>query len=237
MTVGTAKQLTAVLDSWVAQGIKEEPLGSNKTPIGEEFGWNGVAWCCETMSVAQTRIGLHCFHHAAVVDAVSDAERGVNGLEWIPANGLIREGDMSCFRWADGSHHISYVRDPGTQVKFQTDGGNEHDRMYQQWRDRKYVMGFIRLPYGAEHIDHNPPAAPALEEDDMPTIYENEENNLWFLVTGGFRFMLDPNTPDGKVTLAELRNKNPDGSARTREGGPVSTRFLVETTQPGNSIS
>lgn len=28
-------------------GDHEQPLGSNRTKYGEQFGWNGVSWCCE----------------------------------------------------------------------------------------------------------------------------------------------------------------------------------------------
>ena len=184
MTVGTASDMVAVLDAWVAEGLQEEPLGSNHTILGVEFGFDRVAWCCITQSIAQTRIGLHCFHEAAVVNAVSLAERGVNGMRWLPANAVIRQGDLPAFKWADGSHHIACVRDPGTQVKFQTDAGNEHDRMYTQWRDRKYVMGFIRLPYGTEAPQPEPPAPPASvsEEDDMKLLHVvdgPDKDSIW----------------------------------------------------------
>lgn len=39
-------------------GMKESPSGSNRTPIGAEYGWNGVAWCHEAVSVWAKRAGL-----------------------------------------------------------------------------------------------------------------------------------------------------------------------------------
>lgn len=39
-------------------GMKESPAGSNKTRIGEEYGWNGVAWCHEAVSVWALKAGL-----------------------------------------------------------------------------------------------------------------------------------------------------------------------------------
>lgn len=229
MTVGTAKQLTAVWDSWVAQGIKEDPLGSNRTPIGEEFGWNGVAWCCESASVAQTRVGLHCFHEAAVVEAVAKAKRGDNGMVWLPANAVIREGDHPCFQWADGSHHIAYCRDPGTQVKFQTNAGNEHDRMYQQWRDRKYVMGFIRLPYGTDQI--SPPEQPQ-EDDEMPKGYvysiEGHPERGEYVTDGMTTRTLSP------AALIDGRNRGWYVDANPKEMHADEHNWLVSNTQGHN---
>lgn len=193
MPIGTAKQFTAVLDSWVDQGIKEEPLGSNHTILGVEFGFDRVAWCCITQSLAQERVGLHCFHEAAVVNAVAKAKRGDNGMQWLPKNAVIEEGDLPCFEWPDGSHHISAIRDPGTQVKFQTNGGNEHDRMYRQWRDRKYVMGFIRLPF-AKPGPTPPPAD--LEEENMKYLLTPDGNGI-------ITFVYD----DQKHTLKALSGK------------------------------
>lgn len=77
-------------------------------------------------------------------------------------------------------------------------------------------------------------------EDDMGTLYRNEENGLWFLVTGGLRFELDPDGIEGdpvraeqdRATIAELKNKNPDGSTRAHQGGDVSTRFLTSVSRP-----
>lgn len=36
-------------------GIQENQPGSNRTPIGAEFGWNGVPWCAEFVRVWQKR--------------------------------------------------------------------------------------------------------------------------------------------------------------------------------------
>lgn len=39
-------------------GTKESPPGSNRTPIGEEYGWNGVAWCHEAVSLWAFKAGM-----------------------------------------------------------------------------------------------------------------------------------------------------------------------------------
>lgn len=170
--MATADDFIAVLDSWVAQGIHEDPPRSNDTPIGAEFGWNGVAWCCETQSVAQDRVGLHCFHTASVAEAINEAKQGLRGMVYLRPDARIARGDLSCFDFGPAygeakgnpaNFHISAVRDPGTQAKFQTDGGNESDAMRTQWRDRTYVQGFIRLPFDQPAPGPTPPQ----EDDEM----------------------------------------------------------------------
>lgn len=39
-------------------GTKERPPGSNRTPIGEAYGWNGVAWCHEAVSLWAFKAGM-----------------------------------------------------------------------------------------------------------------------------------------------------------------------------------
>lgn len=78
----------AVMESFV--GIAETPPGSNRTVIGQEFGWNGVSWCAETVSVACHRLGFP-LHEAAVVRIANHAKAGDYGLRWTrtPVRGAI----------------------------------------------------------------------------------------------------------------------------------------------------
>lgn len=156
----TADQAVAIFDSFV--GITENPPHSNKTVIGMEFGWNGVAWCAETCSVVLNRaFGRKIIWTASVAQVISDAKAGRNGLRWVSKNDTIRKGDLVTYDFGGhgdpGDFHIAMVRDPGTQSKFQTDGGNEQDAVRQQWRDKTYVQGFARPPYDSQ----------PLEEDDL----------------------------------------------------------------------
>lgn len=162
--MATADQAVAIFDSFV--GITESPPHSNRTPIGREFGWDGVAWCAETCSVVLYRVfGRKIIWTASVAQVIADAKAGRNGLVWVSPNDTIRKGDLVCYdfggrgSWSD--FHIAMVRNPGTQARFQTDGGNESDAVRQQWRDRTYVQGFARPPYDA------PAPLPPSEEDDM----------------------------------------------------------------------
>lgn len=151
----TATATVGVLEGWLAQGVHEEPAHSNRTPIGQEFGWNGVAWCCITCSVALKRVGQPGVWTASVAQAIADAKAGKNGLQWIARTADVRVGDMPCFDWKlrnpgagnSENFHISTIVNPGMQSKFETIGGNENDAVTRQWRDRTYVQGFIRPAY------------------------------------------------------------------------------------------
>lgn len=149
-------------------GITEDPAGSNHTPIGVEFGWDRVAWCCETQSLATLHaFGKWVLRTAGVADAIARAKNGENGMQFIDANGEIQVGDLACFdfgtpRGRPEHFHISGIVNPGTQAKFETIGGNEGDAVRRQWRDRKYVQCFIRLPFQQVGLGLVP------QEDDMP---------------------------------------------------------------------
>lgn len=176
---GTVLDGRSVMEGWLNQRIHEDPPHSNRTPIGAEYGWNGVAWCCETWSVMLRRIGLNSDWQAAVSQAMADAKAGKNGLIWVPRNGVIREGDAVLFDWkgagnSNDMHIAAWVRDPGTQAKFLTIAGNENDAVMEQWRDRTYVMGFIRPPFrGAA-----PGPAPTPPTQEIPV------NAIILVVTG-----------------------------------------------------
>lgn len=146
----TTLDARAVYSDWMARHIGEDPPHSNCNEITHWYGFCG-AWCCMGCSKMLNDIGLPVFHEAAVVSAMNDAIAGKDGLVWIARDGIIREGDMSCFDWTGHRNpndmHISYVRDPLSQSQFQTIGCNENDTVMIQTRDRTYVMGFIRPPY------------------------------------------------------------------------------------------
>lgn len=166
-------------DAWVAWleskvGITEQPKGSNHTPIGVEFGWDLVAWCCETQSLAT----LHTFGHrvlwtAGVADARARAQAGENDMQWLGKTSTVQVGDLPCFDF--GGHgnpanfHISGIVNPATQDRFETIGGNEGDRVQRQWRDRRYVMGFIRLPFTSVGLGASP------QEEDMGVITDPDQ--------------------------------------------------------------
>lgn len=186
----TAIDLVALEDAWVAEGIREQPSGSNHTSLGAAFGWNGVAWCAITQTLALGAVfGRELFRSAAVVEWINAAGRGAGGMELLPADAPIEAGMLVTYdfgpangkaRGNPANFHIAMVRDPGTQAKFQTDAGNEGDAMRQQWRDRRYVTHFIRLPF-------DQPAAPAMQQgafDMTPGQCRDLTGRKWFFMVG-----------------------------------------------------
>lgn len=176
MTATTDRWLTELL-SWV--GIVEDPRGSNRTPVGARFGWNGVAWCCEEQSVVLLdTFGRKILWTAGVADAIERARRGENGLQLLGPTAVVQVGDLPTYdfggRGDPANFHIEGVINPGTQTKFETVGGNVGDACRRQWRDRRYVTHFIRPPYEAGSTGLGSPP----EEDDMAKYDEDRDKIL-----------------------------------------------------------
>lgn len=134
-----------ILDYFV--GITESPLGSNRTAIGQEFGWNGVAWCAETQSVALNRLGFP-LHEASVAGIMARAKSGAYGLKWahVPSRGA-----LSCYdfggRGRPQDMHVGGVRDLLANQWFRAIEGNHRDRCEVVLRNMKFVMGFAVPPF------------------------------------------------------------------------------------------
>lgn len=132
-------------------GIAEDPPGSNLTPIGEEFGWNGVAWCDEWVSVILSRIGVpthfaSCWLH---IQALKSGEAG----EWLGKVTPV-PGDLAFYGRA-GSDHINIVEyvDGDHMVCI---GGNELSAVRRSRRLVSSAYGFGRPHYGQPAVE--PPA-------------------------------------------------------------------------------
>jgi peptidoglycan hydrolase-like protein with peptidoglycan-binding domain len=137
-------------------GIREDPPHSNRTPIGERFGWNGVAWCAEDFSLGQHEAGNTSFQGSASCSVlVGRYEDGTNG-EWLgnPGADGILPGD-EFFLGAGGGDHtgcVEYVE--GTIVHSLE--GNWGDADVRVSRDVSHFYGFGRPRYDDQ------PAAPDL---------------------------------------------------------------------------
>lgn len=142
--------LIDTMESFV--GIKEYPPGSNRTAIGVEFGWNGVAWCAETVSVACRRHGF-ALHEAAVINIERRAKRGDYGMGW---TGIPTLGAAVCFdfgakgNWAD--MHTGIVTEVLSSTRFRTIEGNYQNQCMRVLRDTKFVRGFATFPFESEVI-------------------------------------------------------------------------------------
>lgn len=160
-----ADDLIATMDSFV--GIAENPPGSNRTPIGAEFGWNGVPWCAETVSVACARNGFP-LHEAAVINIERRAKDGWNGMSW--SNVAVR-GSAVCFdfggRGNPANMHTGIVYEVLPAGQFRTIEGNYRDRVDRWLRDLKFVRGFAVFPFDSP-IPIPQPIPP--QEDDVAKV-------------------------------------------------------------------
>lgn len=164
-----AEDFVNTMQSFV--GVTEDPPGSNRTPIGEEYGWNGVAWCAEGVSVACARNGFP-LHEAAVFRIRQRAMAGDFGLTWSTTPVV---GAIVCFDF--GGHdnpadmHTGVVKQPLDGGRFRSIECNHHNRCEEVLRDMKYVMGFAIPPFQDVPAPAQPstePASPPATQDRYP---------------------------------------------------------------------
>lgn len=150
-----ADDLIATMESFL--GISENPPGSNKTPIGVEYGWDGVSWCAETVSVACQRNGFP-LHEAAVIRIEQHAKAGDFGMHW--STTPVR-GSAVCYDWEGRGNwadmHVGIVTDVLDNGRFRTIEGNYADSVERVLRDMTYVRGFACFPF-ADDQPGQPPA-------------------------------------------------------------------------------
>lgn len=167
-----ADDLINIMESFV--GTEENPPGSNRTPIGNEFGFNGVAWCAETVSVACNRLGFP-LHEAAVSRIEAHARSGDWGMGWTrkPVRGAV-----VCFDWNGHGNpadmHCGIVTDVLDGGRFRTIEGNYHDSCQRVLRDMTYVRGFATFPFDGAAPAPSPvtPSPPAPTPQNRPELSE-----------------------------------------------------------------
>lgn len=148
--MGTAAAALDVFRGWLAQGIREDPPGSNRTPIGVEFGWNGVAWCAEAASVALARTGTRGLWSAscyALIDALRAQGRwhGPNR----PVVGAL--AFYSSGEYPNGGAHVNIVESVAGG-RMTCIGGNERDSVMRSSRSVASAHGFGLPAYSGDLI-------------------------------------------------------------------------------------
>jgi len=141
-------------------GIAESPAGSNKSAVGVAFGWNGVPWCAETISLAAKRCGIDWWT-ASTDQMEAWARAGRNKAKWVPANGTPLAGDIAVWDYlGDGTaNHVSAVEVPRSDGMLVTIGGNESNRCQRAVRSKHHLRGYIRLPFASATAPKPPTAA------------------------------------------------------------------------------
>lgn len=140
----------AEMESFI--GTKEYPPGSNRTAVGVEFGWNGVAWCAETVSTAAKRLGFP-LHEAAVINIEKHAKAGDWGMGWssVPVKGAATVFDFGG-RGNPSQMHTGVVQQVLSASRFWNIEGNYQNRCDRVLRDTKFVRGFATFPFESEVI-------------------------------------------------------------------------------------
>jgi peptidoglycan hydrolase-like protein with peptidoglycan-binding domain len=161
-----ADDLINLMDSFV--GVTEKPPGSNRTPIGEEYGWNGVAWCAETISVACRRLGFP-LHEASVIRIENHGRAGDWGMGWTRTP---TRGAAVCFdfggRGNPADMHTGVVSAVLNPTQFRTIEGNHHDRCEREIRDMKFVRGFATFPFEAGGVPASQPSQDQPQSQSPP---------------------------------------------------------------------
>lgn len=175
-----ADDLVRTMDSFV--GITENPPGSNRTPIGVEFGWNGVPWCAETVSVACARNGFP-LHTAAVIEIERLARQGWHGMWWsdrpVYASAVCYDFGR---RGNPANMHTGLVYDVLAAGQFRTIEGNYRDRVDRWLRDMTFVRGFACFPFDATGPTPIPvpPPKPPPEDDPMLFLVKDPDDTAWY---------------------------------------------------------
>lgn len=85
------------------RGTIENPVGSNRQPFGQQYGWNGVAWC----NIFVSRVG---FGVAGDYDLLGKFA-----------------ATIACARWWEGQGRFGHEPRPGAAVFFDWKGGRSLD--------------------------------------------------------------------------------------------------------------
>lgn len=137
----TAADVLDVARSYL--GVHEDPPHSNRTVIGEKFGWNGVAWCAESVTVWQHEAGNGGFVGSASCSVlVGRYQDGTNGTwETDP-----RPGDQG-FLGSHGQDHTFLVEINNGDGTVVTIEGNWRDQVMRVNRSIGSIYGFGRPGY------------------------------------------------------------------------------------------
>lgn len=163
-------------------GVHESPAGSNRTPYGKWFGFDGVAWCGEFVSWVLAHVGNQSdYRFASTATSVAWARR-VGRL--IPLD-QAKPGDVVVHLYTKTTGHtgIFVAFDKGAVHSVEGNTSSADDRnggiVQERVRTRAFWQYCIRIDF-----DEPAPAAPPVpEEDDMP-------KNIQVEVPGGGAIVL-----------------------------------------------
>lgn len=131
------------------RGTTENPPGSNRTPFGAAYGWNGVAWC----NIFVSRVG---FEVAGNYDLLGKFAGTIACAEWWQKQGRFgtepRPGAAVFFDWKGGRSigaidHIGLVIEPLGNGRVRTIEGNaaikgKGDGVWVHDRSTSFIVGY-----------------------------------------------------------------------------------------------
>jgi hypothetical protein len=133
-------------------GIQENPPHSNRTPIGVAFGWNGVPWCAEFVSIVLLRGGFKIKRNASAPLLYSELH--ANGWKNVRSS-QTRAGDVVFFNWNAtdrGIDHVGFVEGTKSDGRLITIEGNTtlpngNGGVARRVRATSTVAKIVRPPY------------------------------------------------------------------------------------------
>jgi hypothetical protein len=203
-------------------GVAEDPRGSNRTPIGQEYGWDGVAWCMETVSVALTRAGLP-FHRASTWFGTQDFINGFGTWLGKPDISQVRPGQV-VFYGSVGEDHVGIVAQVSGN-RIMTYEGNYADQCMAVWRDYSdpWIFGLGQPPYDEPATPEQPPLPPAGGSGNPPLDLSTFQPPLdWYLRTNYMR--------GDTIKIMQLQFNQMAGRDLDIDGvyGPATTHAVID---------
>lgn len=146
-------------------GNKESPAGSNRTPYGEWYGWNGVPWCAIWVS--------YCFYHAGMPLPPIQSKKGFAycpyGVSYYRDrdrfNKTPEAGAIVFFDWrGDGiADHVGIVEkvEPGKVISIEgntsySDNSNGGQVMRRSRSLSRGILGFAHPDYDDKPATSDP---------------------------------------------------------------------------------
>lgn len=144
-------------------GVVEAPPNSNRTPYGQWYGWNGVAWCAIFLSWVMHHAGLGgLYRFASTAASVAAAKkRGIWRTGVTPRPGWIAvklytatSGHTGIVEGVEGNYDIT--------IEGNTSYGDDRNGgiVMRRKRSRSWWNGYIELPLSADQPAPAPPPPP-----------------------------------------------------------------------------
>lgn len=133
-------------------GVAEDPPHSNDTVIGEKFGWNGVPWCAESVSVWEREAGVPFTGSASCSVLVGRYQDGTNGTWGVDP----QPGDEG-FLGTRGQDHTFLIEANNGDGTVTTIEGNWGDKVTRVRRTISSIFGFGRPRYDDAAAPDLPP--------------------------------------------------------------------------------